>query len=229
MALNLVLMTLLVAQSVAIAMYPTLVREHERDPAAIRRPLQQAVEYMAITSFPIVIGAFVLADQVIVKLYTATFTPSIDALRVLVWVLPLLFFSELLGRAAAVLRLERATARRDVLSAGVVLVLDIVLVLTFGLIGAAFAYVANRLVNTLLILNLVGVQRMFSRDTLWTLARVAAAAAAMGVLVHLLHDQNLCLVIGAGVVSYGLALFAFRVLTRAKLARLAGIVTHRAV
>ncbi|MCZ7547429.1 MAG: flippase [Anaerolineae bacterium] len=205
-SVNLVLMTMLLAQSVAQAMYPTLVREHARDPEAIRKPIQQAVKYLMVISLPIAVGTTVLADQIIVKLYTAEFAPSIITLRILIWAMPLMFLSEVLGRAMSVLRLERAGARRTLFAAGVVVVLNLALIPALGLLGAALSFMIGRILIVALELDLVGVGLFFSRETLGTLARVSVAAAVMGAAALWMHDRNLFLIIGVSMAIYAVGL-----------------------
>lgn len=224
---NLMLMTLLVAQSVALAMYPTLVREYKRDPESIRNPLRQVILYLVMISLPIAVGATALADKIIITLYTNEFIPSILVLQIVIWAVPMLFVSEILGYVAIVLGKERQLAQRDILSAVVMIALNLALIRALGLLGAPLAYVSGRLVYVTLRQHLVGVRLTFSRKTLWALARVAAAAGVMGVGVFLLRDQPLLLTIGAGMAIYALALAAFEVMGLSEVSRLAALILRR--
>jgi O-antigen/teichoic acid export membrane protein len=225
-SLNLTLMVMMIAQSISISMYPTLVREHARDPQAIRGPLQRSIKYLLLMSLPISVGATVLAEPIIVKLYRAEFTPSITVLRIIVWALPLLFISELVGYVALVLQRERGLARRVLLTAGINVALDLALVPTLGLLGASLAFLVARAILTVLHLDLVGVRLVIGRT--WPdLLRVVVAAGVMGVGVYLLRDQNLFLAIGAGAAIYAVALLVVGAIRVSEIAQLAAMILRR--
>ena len=214
---TLINMMLLVAQSIAIAMYPSMVRSYTEDPSSLPQVVWQSIKYLLIVCLPVVVGGTVLADRIIITLYEKTFVNSIPVLQVILWALPSLFLLELLGRVASTLHLERPAARINVINALITVALNLALMPTMGILGAALALVGGRAIRLAQYWRLIGNEYLVSQR--WrVLLRVALAAAVMGASVFLLgrmpafgavdSKAGLVVLIGAGVVAYVVALLA---------------------
>lgn len=214
---TLINMILLVAQSIAVAMYPSMVRSYAEDRESLARVVWRAIKYLLIICLPIVVGGTLLADRIILTLYEETFVHSIPVLQMIVWALPSLFLLELLGRVAETLHMERLAARANVINAVIAVVLNVVLVPTLGVIGASLALLLGRTIRLIQFWLLIGNERLVSKR--WgALLRVALAALAMGVIVFFLRSVSvfgavdskigLLALIGTGAVSYVVALGA---------------------
>jgi len=194
---TLINMVLLIAQSIAIAMYPSMVRGYSEDPESLPRIVRMAVKYLLIVCLPIAMGGTVLADQIIITLYGETFVHSIPVLQVMLWAIPSLFLLELLGRVASTLQLERPAARINVINAIVTIVLNLVLVPTMGILGAALALLGGRTVRLLQYWRLIRFGRLMGRR--WrALNRVLLATALMGAGVLLLRRTSFVATPGSG-------------------------------
>jgi O-antigen/teichoic acid export membrane protein len=213
---NLITMMLLVAQSIAIAMYPSMVRT----------VTFQSIKYLLIICLPIAVGGTVLADRIITFLYTDEFASSIPVLRLILWALPSLFLLEMLGRVANTLHLERSAARANVINAVITVLLNVVLVPTLGVMGAALALVSGRAIRLVQFWLLIGNRQLVGRR--WQpLVRVALATGLMGVGVFFLRESNLFLAVGSGAVLYLVLLLVLRAVERRELQQLMALVFRR--
>jgi O-antigen/teichoic acid export membrane protein len=208
-------MMLLIAQSIAIAMYPSMVRSHAEDPESLPRVAWQSIKYLLIVCLPIAVGGTVLAERIIITLYEREFANSIPAMQIMLWALPSLFLLELLGRVANTLNLERPAARINVINATITVALNLALVPTLGIRGAALALVGGRAIRLTQYWRLIGNERLVGQR--WgTLLRIALAVTVMGVVVFLLGQSatfahvdskiGLLALIGSGAVAYAAAL-----------------------
>jgi O-antigen/teichoic acid export membrane protein len=208
-------MMLLIAQSIAIAMYPSMVRSHAEDPESLPRVAWQSIKYLLIVCLPIAVGGTVLAERIIITLYEREFANSIPAMQIMLWALPSLFLLELLGRVANTLNLERPAARINVINATITVALNLALVPTLGIRGAALALVGGRAIRLVQYWRLIGNERLVGRR--WgTLLRIALAVTVMGVVVFLLGQSatfahvdskiGLLALIGSGAIAYAAAL-----------------------
>jgi len=223
---NLIGMLLLLAFTVGQAMYPSMARAHVREPDALRRLTHRAVRYLLILSLPIAVGGIILAERIVVTLYTEEFMRSALILQVMLGALPSLFLLELLGRLANALHLERRLARVTVINAGITVALNLVLVPALGVLGAALAFVLSRTINLFQNLWLIGKDRLLGQR--WgALPRVFLAASLMGVAVFFLREFHLAVSIGVGAVLYGLLLFGLRVLEWREMTRLVRMIPWR--
>jgi len=194
-----------------------MVRSRVKDPESLPQIAWQAIKYLVIVCLPIAVGGTVLANRIIVTLYGEAFVKSIPVLQVVLWALPSLFLLELLGRVASTLHLERPAARINVINASITVVLNLILVPTIGILGAALALVGGRTIRLVQYWRLIGDERLVNRR--WgALARVVLASAAMGVSVFVLSrvpifaafdsKWGLLVLIGAGAIAYVVALLA---------------------
>jgi len=233
---TLINMVLLIAQSIAIAMYPSMVRSHTGDPDSLSQVVWQALKYLTIVCLPIVVGGNVLADRIIIALYGEAFANSIPVLRVILWALPSLFLLELLGRVGSTLHLERPGARVSVTNAVVTVILNLILVPTLGILGAALALVGGRVILLVQMWRLIGNDRLVGQR--WgSLLRVVLAAGAMGAIVFFLRQVpslgtadskvGLLALIGSGAVAYVVALLASGGIERREMAFLRNMMRER--
>jgi len=216
---NLVLMMLLLAQSLAISMYPTLVREYDSGHGSIQGTVQRALRYLLLLSLPIAVGGMVLADRIIVLLYGQEFVLAIPVMRILVWALPAMFLAEILGRTGSTMHLEKRMARIAIFEAVVTAGLNVLLISEFGVVGAAIAAVVTGVLSVVLSSVIIG-PAMLWKGNVGPLMRVVGAGALMGFVVWQLRDAcflaaldekiALLLTIGAGAVVYSVAALVLR-------------------
>jgi O-antigen/teichoic acid export membrane protein len=199
---TLINMMLLIAQSIAIAMFPSMVQGHKSNPKLLPSVVHQSIKYLLIICLPIAVGGTILADRIIVTLYTDEFANSIPVLRMILWALPSLFLLELLGRVAFTLHLERQAARIDVINAVITVLLNIVLVPTLGVMGAALALLTGRAIRLVQLWRLIGNDWLAGNH--WQpLLRVVLAAGLMGGAVFFLRGLPLIPCIGVSAGLYG--------------------------
>lgn len=224
---SLITMMLLLAQSIAIAIYPSMVRGYNTDPTSLRDVMQRSIRYLLLISLPIAVGGTILADRIILFLYTEEFAPSIPVLRIALWALPSLFLLELAGRVANTLHLERPAAKINIINAAITVLLNLILVPTMGVIGGALALVIGRAVRLVQLWMLIGNERLVGQR--WQpLLRVVLAVGLMGGVVFLIREANLVLCVGIGAVAYGVFALVLRAADKRELQLLAGALLRRA-
>jgi len=233
---HLILMMLLLAQSLAVSMYPTLIREYDSGRRSIRDTVRRALRYLLLLSLPMAVGGTLLAKRIIILLYGQEFAPAIPAMRILVWALPSMFLAEILGRTVAVMHREKKAVKFVVARVLLNIALSVALIPRFGIVGGAVAAVVTGLIQIVLFTVIIGPTMLWERDTK-PLLRVAAAATLVGVVVWLLRDMpflaslddrialSLMLAIGAAV--YAGAALLFGAITRGEALYLYGVARRR--
>jgi O-antigen/teichoic acid export membrane protein len=211
---NLILMMTLLAQSLAISMYPTLVKAYDSGRGSIQDIVQRALRYLLLLSLPIAVGGMLLADRIIILLYGQEFANAIPVMRILMWALPSMFLTEILGYALLTMHLEKKGVRIEIINALISIILNVTLIPRLGVIGAAITMVVTRLISIVLASMVIGPLMLF-KGNIGPLLRVVGAGALMGGVVWLLRDAfflvvlddkiALLLMIGAGAVVYGVA------------------------
>lgn len=211
---NLIMMMMLLAQSLAISLYPALVKEYDSGRGSIQGTVQRALRYLLLLSLPIAVGGMLLADRFIILLYGREFASAIPVMQILVWALPFWFLQEMLGRTGFTMQLERRLCWTVLVTALIGVTLCVALVPRFGVVGAAIGTVVVHLINNVLSSMIIG-PAMLLKGNVGRLLRVVGAVALMGAVVRLLRDATLLaalddkiallLIIGAGAVVYAAA------------------------
>ncbi len=217
-AYNLIFSLMLLSHSVNLALFPALSRA-SNDRAALERLAGRTMKYLLVVGVPLAFGGAALAPAIIRTLYTDTFDQSATVLRIVIWVLPLMFLTEFCGYYANAIHRERAAARAAFAMAAANIALNLVCIPRFGLWAAAIITVVTEALffaQYLLILRDRGVIGTFMRLA-W---RPVIASVAMVAAIATLPLDLLPLAIAAGGVVYCGAFLLFRGMTRDELAAL---------
>jgi O-antigen/teichoic acid export membrane protein len=201
-AYGLVFSTVFLSNAINTALYPSLTRQTAADPGAAPAVYGKVIGYLLMIGLPIAVGGSFLADRIVPFLYGDGYGPAIPALRLVIWVVPLMFLSEFLGYAVIIEGRERYVARSVLISTVVNVALNLALVPRFGLMAAA---VMTVLTECVLVVQYLWLLRQNTAQVPWeqALFRPAAAALMMGVLVLMLGHLPLPLVVAAGAAVYG--------------------------
>lgn len=225
-ASNLAVVMMPLAQSVCISMYPTLVREHKLGVNPIGPVVAKTLKYLLLISLPIAVGGTLVSGKLIPLLYTDQFAPAIPLFALVIWDLPAFYITELTGPTCLVLQMEKQVARMNVLSALIHVVLDIALILTLGVLGAAIAEVSARWIRAGLHWHLLGTERLTGGH--WQpLLRVFLSALGMGMVVFLVRHMHLLVMIGVGMVAYLFLILATRAVEPQELRQIVQMVSRR--
>jgi O-antigen/teichoic acid export membrane protein len=163
------------------------------------------------------VGGTLLAEPIVLSLYGEEFASAIPVMRVLIWMVPPAFLSEILGRACSTMHLERKAVKFTVARVVFSITLNLVLIPHYGVMGAAIAAVVTSYLRNVLSSIVIGPAILW-KGTGRGLLRVFCAVALMGVVVYVLRDADalaglgpevsLALLVVGGAVVYGVAALA---------------------
>jgi O-antigen/teichoic acid export membrane protein len=233
---NLIVMMLLMAQSLAISIYPSLAKEYDSGRGSIQRTVQRAIRYLLLLSLPMAVGGMLLSDQVIRLLYGQEFTPAIGVMRILVWILPPMFLLEMLGRTSSTMHLEKKAAGFIVVRALIGIGAAVAVIPRFGVKGAAVVAVAVVVVRVILSSLLIGPVLLWKGNVI-PLLRVVGSSVLMGGAVWLLRNVPLVMtlddkmallfLVSAGVTVYGIAALLLGAISPSEVGYLYGLARRR--
>lgn len=176
------------------AILPTLAREHATDPQKVLPWYYRSVKVILFIGLPIAVGGMLLAEPLMTTLYTPANRAAYIAFFIIIWDLPIVMYTSFCGNLTTSIRQENGAARIYI-SLGVINVLiNLILIPSFGMIGSAFATVLTDLCGAALFYILF--RREFGSGLgLKYLLRLALSAALMGLAVMLLSQMGLQLFI----------------------------------
>jgi len=233
---NLIVMMLMVAQSLALAIYPTMVRTYNSGRGSIQDTFQRAMRYLFLLSLPMAVGGTLLAQPIILTLYGANYSEAVPVMQVMVWALPSMFLAEILGRTSITMHLERRAAAVIAINAIITVGLDLLLIPRFGVIAATWVMVISQGINTLLSIIVIGPGLVF-QGQIGPFTRVLLAGSVMGCAVWGLETVlgmssinplvALLVLVVSGALVYGIAVFAFRAISSGETQYLLDLVRSR--
>ncbi len=200
-AYNLIFMIMMVSHAVNLALYPVLCRQYAADPKKMPALYTQALKYLFVIAIPIAVGTTVLARPLIRLLYTDQFASSVLPLQILIWVLPLMFLTELLGNVTIIHDQEKKVARALLVSAAINAALNLALIPRWGLLAASAVTVLTEMILAGQYLWLLR-RELAAVDFRAVFLKPGLAAALMGLVVFLAREANFFLVVALGAFIY---------------------------
>jgi O-antigen/teichoic acid export membrane protein len=183
------------------ALAPSMANEYVNSPERVSRWYEASMRFVYMFFVPITVGVTLLSDQIVRFLYTASYAPAGPALRILIWVLPMMLVTDLSGGIATVVMKERAGARVRAVNAGFNILLNLFAIPRYGLMGAAIVTVLTEIVGVAQFVHLLWGDIQW-REVLRSFIRPTLAAVAMGAAVFMAKDLYLPLVIVIGAAAY---------------------------
>jgi O-antigen/teichoic acid export membrane protein len=183
------------------ALTPSMSKEYVNSPERVSRWYRAFMRFVYMFFVPITVGVTLLSDQIIRFLYTESYIPAGPALRILIWVLPLMLVTDLSGSIATVVMKEHAGARVRAVNAGFNILLNLFAIPLYGLMGAAVVTVLTEIVGVAQFVHLLWGDIQW-REVLQSFVRPTLAAVAMGVVVFIARDLYLPLTIAIGAAAY---------------------------
>jgi O-antigen/teichoic acid export membrane protein len=213
-AYNLIFSAVVISNVVNTALYPSLTRQTASRPERLANITERVLRYLVVLSLPIAVGGWALSEQIIRFLFDQEYAAAAPALSILIWVVPFMYLSEFLGYVVVILRKERRVARAVLVSTGLNVALNTLLVPLFGLMAAAAMTVLTEIV---LVMQHAWTLRGLLRQVNWLaiLVRPLLATLSMGGVVLVLAPWLPLLVsVAVGALVYSLAGLAFGVVGR---------------
>lgn len=184
-AYNLIFTLVVFSNVVNTALYPSLTRQAATNPEKLAGHTSRILRYLMALALPMATGAFLLARPLVDALYNAQqYADSVVALEILIWTLPFMYASELLGYVVLITNREKLVARAVVVSTALNVIMNLILVPRFGLYAASAMTVATEVI--LVGQHLWNLRPLtFQLDWGQALLRPLLATVLMGVAINL--------------------------------------------
>jgi len=204
------------------ALYPSLSRQSVNGSASLNGIYQRVLTYLLLAALPITFGVFILADQLVPFLFKSGFAPAIPALRILIWVLPLMYVSEFFGYVVLVDNRERNVARAVLISTGINVGINLLLIPRYGYLAASAMTVFTEAVLVAQYCWLLR-SRLRHFDLGRVLVRPLFAVAAMCAVLMLSQSLGLLVAVGLGGAVYVGMLVALGLIGRSEVQLVRGL------
>jgi O-antigen/teichoic acid export membrane protein len=192
--------------SYRMSLLPTLSRLHDARSQQIDL-YHAAMAHVFAIAFPIGLGGFLLAPQIIEVVFGNTYAAAVPALQWLIWSVPLCLLRDVPSAALLANAREDQFFRLTAWGAALNLLLNLLLIPRFGLVGAGMATVATEILRLVIALAYVR-SHGFRLRGLTLFARVSLAAIGMTALLLLSRPAAIWIALPVGVLTYAASLVA---------------------
>jgi O-antigen/teichoic acid export membrane protein len=201
-ALRLVDVWQLIPESYMTNVFPVLSKSYHLADQKPQLILDKSIKVLLAASLPLSAGIFVAARPIVRVVYGIGFEPSVVALRLLAWSIPLACLLAVLWRALVARGQQDLVLRVDLVSTFGRLAAGYWLISSFASLGAAMTTLVSLLFHNLLLTAYL--RRDGTRLNLFRLGwRPALAALGMGILIWPLSRQlQLWVLIPLGAAAY---------------------------
>ena len=208
--------------SFASSYFPSVSYYLKRDIAKVKLIFEKGMAYMMLLSLPITAGAIVLADKIILTVWSESYTDSILPLRIYISALVFIFINYPIGNLLNAANKQTLNTINTGIALLINVILNYILIPQYNIVGACIAALASSIV--LIGLGMPWVYKIlkFSPTRIAIrFAQVFIASVGMGVLIYFLRDNffnlsgvpELVGLVVLGGISYLLLLFITRGLT----------------
>ncbi len=201
-----------IPEAFLFALLPIIARLAMRRDRALAKMAQKALDILLLIAFPLAVGTFVLARNIITTLYgQGGFGQSVIVLRILAIAIVLMFANGVSVRLLIVTERQKRLSVTAVVAAITNLSLNLLLIPRLGAVGAAATTVFTE--GVVMTMNASFLPRGLIRQIQPVVpVKSFLAAAIMAVPLVALREQNLVLLVFIGIAVYALAVRVLRIL-----------------
>jgi O-antigen/teichoic acid export membrane protein len=209
-AYNLIFKLLFVTGPLLATLGPQMSRHYGVSKNRVAQTYFSFFKFLYATSLPIAVGTALLANRIIILLYTEEFAASGLVLAILIWAFIPLNLSYLAGTVATSTDKEKQSAKAYALAAFLNLGINVVAIPIWGYLGAAIATVVTEVAVFFLFYATLHSEFPLT-DLKNILFKPFVAGLIMGVVIYLLpYNWPIGVLIFIGAVVYGVVLFALK-------------------
>lgn len=188
-------------------MYPVFSKFHVSSKDSLEFAFRKSFKILVIIAIPIGIGTTILAEKIIILIYSIEYAPSVIALQILIWASVLSFINYTPATYLTSTNKQRTLMIFTFLGAILNIILNLILIPLFSYNGAAVATVITEFfVGSLMVYNIHRVQNL-SILLSDVILKSLIAGALMGMFIFIFKSYTLVLLILFAAVIYFIALY----------------------
>ncbi len=188
--------------AVATAFYPTLSRLHRGNSgSALGIFYKKAFSYLVIIALPMAVLFSLTAGRLMLVYKSSEYAPAAGVLQIIAWAEAFIFVNYLMGYLLNSIDRQRLFTISAGICAGFNILLNLLLIPTFGYMGAAAAALVTQLAQAIALFRLCS-KSGYGLDLPRLVYKPIIAAAVMALAILLLEPFHLALVVAAAALAY---------------------------
>jgi O-antigen/teichoic acid export membrane protein len=191
------------------SLYPVFSVLYHKNKSLFNKTFDISLRYAIVLAFPIVIGIYSLANQVIMLAYGTEYLSSVSVLKILIFISLISFINTPLFVVLNAIGKQKITMINAGCTALVNVIMNFILIPRYGIHGAAFATIISEL--TFLTLSAYQLRKVnIKLDLFSKLLKPLIASIVMGVFIYYFMQLNIFIIIPVAAAIYFIALFALK-------------------
>jgi O-antigen/teichoic acid export membrane protein len=173
------------------ALFPAMSEYFVTDREKLARSFERAMRYLMIISLPIIAGVIVLAEPVIINVYTEEFARSISPLKILIVGLFFAFLNFPVGYLLNAANKQTTNTVNMGVTVVISVVLNIILIPRYSYMGAAVSSLVSTFI--LFVLGMYWVPKIIKYDVkrvVINFFKILMASLVMGIIIHYIGNNN---------------------------------------
>jgi O-antigen/teichoic acid export membrane protein len=123
------------------SIFPVFSKFYVSSQESLKLAYKKSFEYLSIIALPISVGTTILAEKIIFIIYAENYGPSITALRILIWTIPVIFLAFLMGTMLASINKQALAVKINLFGMLLNILINFILIPKYSLYGASIATV----------------------------------------------------------------------------------------
>ncbi len=207
-AFNLMQALIFIPTVYSTAILPMFAQFYTNSKEMLDYSYKKSLKYLTILSMPIAMGSCVLSDKIVMFMYGAGYVNTIPILRIVIWALPAIFLSYILGTSIASINKQHETVKATFVCLIISTIGNYFFIMFWGGIGAAMITVINEVSMVLFYLYIMQ-KYGYNVPVLNVIIKPLVASIVMGAVIMVL-DQELFTSVFIGAVVYFAVIFLLR-------------------
>jgi len=188
------------------AIFPIMSRFFVNSSEYLKKTYEKSFKFLFGLGLPISVGGAILAKRIILLLYGQDYVHSIVAFKILIWAIVFFYLNTFFGYFFASLDKQVISTKFLAISAGVNIVLNLILIPSMSYVGASIATVISEIVFFGLAVAYLS-RTAYNFSPIVLIIKSLFASLIMGLFVYYFKEANLFLIIFLGACLYFLTLY----------------------
>ena len=198
---SLILRLQMIPLAFTTSLFPLMSRHADTSREAFKSTYVKAFKILFNLSLPFAIATTILADKIIIIIFGINFIKSAVALKILIWMVTLMFLDSIINTVLVSLKKQWFSAVSHAAMFIVNLILDLLLVPIYGYVGACignlFAYMTRFILSYYFISK-----NDITLPLDQILPKPLLSGAAMGVIMYFFRELNIVATLSLGFIAY---------------------------
>jgi O-antigen/teichoic acid export membrane protein len=178
------------------SIFPVMATFYEKSENSLKFAFERSIKYMAIFGIPIATGITLFANKIVLLVYGGSYFPSVLALQILIWSVPLIFIDSAFSYLFSSMNKQATVAKIMGIVAFFNIILNIILIPFYSYIGASIVTLASDMITLpLMMFVLSKTEFKLPFKLLKDITKVLISSIVMLIPLIVLNDLNMFLVI----------------------------------